>query len=359
MTTSYSWVQWNHHKKIYDLLMVTVSVLFLAAFFATSSLVYSGEEAISPMTLAIRGFGVLAIVLLHVILAIGPLSRLITRFSPILYNRRHLGVMMFFAALAHAGLVLLFYGAFGVRSPFAALFGGYHSYTSISGFPFEMMGLLGLLILFTMASTSHDFWLAFLSARVWKSLHMGVYIAYGFILLHVVFGALQSERHLALAVLLVAGALLISTLHLITGFRETDRDRSGLAVDSDWLDIGGIDDFPMDQGRVVCLRDSQRVAVYRHADGISAMSNVCAHQGGPLGEGQIVGGCVTCPWHGYQYIAESGQSPPPYTERVPTYELRVEGERVLLNPHAKDPGTRISPATPGCPGAKDSSEASQ
>jgi sulfoxide reductase heme-binding subunit YedZ len=349
MTASYTWVQWNHHKKIYDLWMVALSILFVLVFIATSSILYSGQESISGMILAIRAFGALAILLLHVILCIGPLSRLSTLFSPILYNRRHLGVMMFFAALTHAGLVLLFYGAFGVRSPIAGMFDGYHSYTSISGFPFEIMGLFALLILFAMASTSHDFWLAFLSARAWKSLHMFVYVAYGFVLLHIVFGALQAERHIALAILLVVGAVTISILHLITGFRENDKDKAATAAFDGWLDIGAVNDFPMEKGRVVCVENSHRVAIFRHENGISAMSNVCAHQGGPLGEGQIVNGCVTCPWHGYQYLAENGQSPPPFTEKVPTYELRVHGERVLLNIVPNEPGTPVKPAKPDSP----------
>lgn len=346
MTASYRWVQWNPHKKMYDLLMIALSTAFIVVFIVSSSLLYSGQESISGMILAIRAFGVLSIVLLHVILCIGPLSRLSTLFSPILYNRRHLGVMMFFAALIHAGLVLLFYGAFGVRSPISGIFDGYDSYTSISGFPFEIMGLLALLVLFAMASTSHDFWLAFLSHRVWKSLHMFVYVAYGFVLLHVVFGALQSEPNISLAILLVVGAVLISTLHLVTGFREYDKDQSGAKASTHWVDIGAVDEFPMNKGRVICLKNSNRVAVFRHENGISAMSNVCAHQGGPLGEGQIVNGCVTCPWHGYQYHAENGQSPPPYTEKVPTYELRVQGERVLLSVEAKEPGTPVAPALP-------------
>ena len=45
---------------------------------------------------------------------------------------------------------------------------------------------------------------------------------------------------------------------------------------------------------------------------IFALSNVCRHQGGPLGEGRILAGCLTCPWHGYQYHVEDGCSPPPF-----------------------------------------------
>ena len=63
-----------------------------------------------------------------------------------------------------------------------------------------------------------------------------------------------------------------------------------------------------------------------------------------MGEGAIVDGCVTCPWHGYQYEADSGRSPPPYTERVATYQVRVDGRTVYLDPRALAPGTRVEPA---------------
>jgi len=93
---------------------------------------------------------------------------------------------------------------------------------------------------------------------------------------------------------------------------------------------------------VVCP-GGERVAVFRDGESYSAISNVCAHQAGPLGEGRIIDGCVTCPWHGYQYDAKSGQSPPPYSEKIPTYELRVEGGRLLVNPEALAPGTPVEP----------------
>ena len=44
-----------------------------------------------------------------------------------------------------------------------------------------------------MAATSHDFWLANLTAPIWKALHMLVYVAYALLVLHVTFGVLQGE----------------------------------------------------------------------------------------------------------------------------------------------------------------------
>jgi nitrite reductase/ring-hydroxylating ferredoxin subunit len=49
-------------------------------------------------------------------------------------------------------------------------------------------------------------------------------------------------------------------------------------------------------------------------------------------KGKILDGCITCPWHGYQYLPHNGQSPPPFTEKVSTYDVRVREGKVFLNP---------------------------
>ncbi len=88
----------------------------------------------------------------------------------------------------------------------------------------------------------------------------------------------------------------------------------------------------------------ERIAIFRHEGKISVVSNVCKHQNGPLGEGKIVDGCITCPWHGFQYAPETGASPPPFTEKVSTFNVRVRDGRVLVDPRPNAPGTRVEPA---------------
>lgn len=352
MSNSYTWVQWNKHKKVYDLVVLAGVAGYLLAFIAVSSIVWSGEHAVSMMTLLIRATGTCAIVMLHLILAIGPLSRLWpTRFAPLLYNRRHLGVMMFAVALVHSALALLWYGGFGTVNPFSAMLTLNTNYTSVKGFPFELLGMLALVILFFMAATSHDFWLNNLSPRWWKTLHMGVYAAYALAVLHVALGAVQSERSTVYPVLLGAGLMGLAALHLSAGIRETRRDRRVEGRSSDtpgWVDVASVHDIPTDRAKIVIPKmGCAKVAVFRHGDALSAVANVCAHQGGPLGEGKVIDGCITCPWHGYQYLPHNGQSPPPFTEKIPTYELRIVGERVLLNTRPLSPGTPVEPAKIG------------
>ena len=95
-----------------------------------------------------------------------------------------------------------------------------------------------------------------------------------------------------------------------------------------------------------CYRSvaGERVAVFRYDGKISAISNVCRHQNGPLGEGRIIDGCVTCPWHGYQYRPETGASPPPFTDKVATFQTKIVNGKVLLHPCAQAPGTYVKPA---------------
>ncbi len=96
----------------------------------------------------------------------------------------------------------------------------------------------------------------------------------------------------------------------------------------------------------ISRRDPKRVVLhsknalfYRTLNG-----DVCRHQNGPLGEGRIIDGCVTCPWHGYQYDPETGASPPPFTDKVATYQTRVRNGRVFVHPCPLAAGTRVEPS---------------
>ena len=85
--------------------------------------------------------------------------------------------------------------------------------------------------------------------------------------------------------------------------------------------------------------------MFRYGGSVSAVSNVCQHQNGPLGEGKIVGGCIVCPWHGYEYAPDTGAAPPPFTEAVPTFRSVINDGRIYVDPRPLPPGTRVPPAT--------------
>lgn len=342
MSERYRAVGWTRHKRIYDAILLAGAVTVLGTF-ATATVAL--EPDATPETILIRGFGLVAIVLLHVILVIGPLSRLDPRFLPLLYNRRHLGVTTFSFALAHGLFAIIQFHALGDVHPLVSVLTGDGDFAALTRFPFQPLGLAALGILFLLAATSHDFWLANLTAPVWKALHMLVYVAYALVVGHVAFGALQAEAQPVLAILLGVGMVGVVGLHLAAAVRErrVDRDIRSMTTEG-YIDVCAAGEIPANRARVFAV-GGERVAVFRYDGKISCVSNVCQHQNGPLGEGRIIDGCITCPWHGYQYYPESGQSPPPFTERIPTFNVRVIGQRVLVDPHPNPPGTPVVPAT--------------
>ncbi len=347
MSVGYTWVQWSRHKRIYDATMAGAAATYVGVFLATAKFLGIGNGSFSNEIILIRATGTCAILFLHVILCIGPLARMNRRFLPLLYNRRHLGVMTFLIALIHAALVLGYYHGFGVINPLVSLLTSNTNYGSLLSFPFQTLGLASLLILFLMAATSHDFWLKNLSASTWKRLHMLVYLAYALLVGHVALGALQNDRSPLGPLLMFAGVITVTGLHLTAGSREVRDDRGTMPTTDDcreWIDVGSPETIPDDRARTVCTPDGERIAVFKHKGTISAVTNVCAHQGGPLGEGKIIDGCITCPWHGWQYRPHDGCSPPPFAEKVATYQVRIVAGRVQVNSRALPPGTPAQPA---------------
>jgi sulfoxide reductase heme-binding subunit YedZ len=345
VSVTYAPVKWNRNKKVYDAFVAGGIAAYLAAFVAVGSVAWTGERAISFPVLLMRALGTCAFILLHVALCIGPLARLDKRFLPVVYNRRHLGVATFLVALAHAVVAVGYYHGFGLLNPLGSLL------SAPGSFPFEWFGLGALAILFVMAATSHDFWQKALGGSTWKWLHMSVYPAYALLVAHVLFGALRSESDLLYPIGVGVGFLTLAGLHLTTGLRERRRDAQPappkpvrVSLEVAWVDVCSVDEIPENRAKVVCLPGRERVAVFKHAGGISAVTNVCAHQRGPLGEGKIVDGCITCPWHGWEYRAEDGCSPPPFQERIATYRVKVIGRRVFIDPIPLPPGTYVEPA---------------
>ncbi|MCI0352766.1 MAG: ferric reductase-like transmembrane domain-containing protein [Acidobacteriales bacterium] len=341
MSLQYQAVGWNRQKKIYDAIVISGVLLFLAVFVGLGAWLHPNATA---ETLLIRAFGTAALLMLHIVLFIGPLCRLNKRFLPLLYNRRHLGVTTFILGAAHGGFAIVQFHALGDTNPLVSVFTANQRYDSLANFPFQPLGFVALVILFLMAATSHDFWLRNLSAPVWKRLHMLVYVAYALVVAHVALGALQSETNPLLAVVLGIGMAAVLGLHLAAALRERRIDHAKLGLERDgFISACDINRIPEKCAVTVSL-SGERVAIFRYDGKISAVSNVCQHQNGPLGEGRIIDGCITCPWHGYQYRPEDGASPAPFTEKVPTFRTRVVEGRVWVHPRPNPPGTPVEPS---------------
>jgi nitrite reductase/ring-hydroxylating ferredoxin subunit/DMSO/TMAO reductase YedYZ heme-binding membrane subunit len=342
MGVSYTPVQWTRSKQFYDAILIGMVFAYVLIYLRLAPVFLDHTRPVDGAIVNARAFGTCAFLMLTAILCIGPLARLDRRFLPLLYNRRHFGVLTFLVALTHAAFVLNWYFNFSPTPSLTALLGSNTSYDQLLGFPFEALGILALLALAILAATSHDFWLNFLTPPIWKALHYLIYPAYALLVGHVGLGALQSETNPAFTIVVGFSVLAVCGLHLTAAIWEgllskPAKDRS------DWFAAGNISDFTEGRARIAHLAGGDRVAIFLHEGKLSAISNACAHQNGPLGEGRIIDGCVTCPWHGFQYKVEDGRSPAPFTEMVPTYALKVEGNQVFVNTQANPPGTFVKP----------------
>lgn len=340
MSVAYKPVGWNANKIFYDVALAAAVCGYLWIF----TIVAQGlgpAARFDDSTIEMRAYGSCAFLMLSLILCIGPLARLDPRFLPLLYNRRHFGVMTCIVAVLHARHVLAWYFAFSSVDPYVAMLSSNPSFGRLAGFPFELFGVAALLILVLLAATSHDFWLAFLTPPRWKALHMAIYAAYACVVAHVSFGALLTPQLQAMHVVVPACALCVVGLHVAAGARQARLDRAEAVAG--WIDAGAPERIADGRAIVVPVADGESIAIFRSGDTLSAISNVCRHQNGPLGEGRIVDGCVTCPWHGFQYRVEDGCAPPPYTEKVSTYNLRLVDGTIRVDPRPNPPGTRVAP----------------
>ncbi len=348
MSVKYTPVQWTNSKIFYDLVVLALVIGYVLIYLRLTPLYLGDTMPADGAIVRARAFGTCAFLLLTLTLCIGPLARLDKRFLPLLYNRRHLGVITFLVALTHAAFVLNWYFNFSPTPKFEALLTSNTGYDQVLGFPFETLGILALLALAVLATTSHDFWLNFLTARTWKWLHYAIYFAYTMLVGHVALGSLQSEANSTFTVVVGVCVALVCGLHARAAFYESRQSKTA-SGDDDWLAVGDVAEYVEGRARIARLNNGDRVAVFRHENRLSAIANACAHQNGPLGEGRIIDGCVTCPWHGFQYRLSDGCSPAPFTEKVPTYNLRIVGTSVLVASKMNPPGTHVEP-TP-LPGA--------
>jgi nitrite reductase/ring-hydroxylating ferredoxin subunit/DMSO/TMAO reductase YedYZ heme-binding membrane subunit len=338
MSVGFQAVQWNAAKYRYDAILLGAVALYILGFLWIAATIHPPRDAPGWIDLRIRAFGTCAFLMLTVILCIGPLARLDRRFLTLLYNRRHFGVLFFLIACAHALSMVQWFAVQNALPSLVDELTGWQNYSKFIGFPYKTLGLAALAIFFLMAATSHDYWLAFFRPPVWKALHMLVYPGYGLIVLHVALGIMQRDHSPLIPAMLGASLVAVTTLHTLAGWREHRRDRAP-PMNGGWITVGAPGSIADRRAKIVSAPNGERIAVYRHGNQIGALSNLCAHQNGPIGEGCIIDGLVTCPWHGYQYRLVDGCAPPPFTEKLATYRVRIRNGAVEVDPRALPPGT--------------------
>jgi nitrite reductase/ring-hydroxylating ferredoxin subunit/uncharacterized membrane protein len=104
---------------------------------------------------------------------------------------------------------------------------------------------------------------------------------------------------------------------------------------SGWQALSVLDELPDNELSRHVIAE-QPLLVHRRGDRVDVISNVCSHLSGPLDEGELSDGCVTCPWHGSVFSLATGDVVHgPATSPQPSFEVRVvDGEVQVLLPHA-------------------------
>jgi nitrite reductase (NADH) small subunit len=91
-----------------------------------------------------------------------------------------------------------------------------------------------------------------------------------------------------------------------------------------------LSEIPVGAIRAFQIR-GQAIAVANVGGVVYAFSNTCLHRGGPLGEGQLEGKIVTCPWHGWQFDVTTGKAVQNPNAGVGCFATEVHGDEVFVD----------------------------
>jgi len=96
-----------------------------------------------------------------------------------------------------------------------------------------------------------------------------------------------------------------------------------------YIRIGSWSALPADSVTEVAVGDDL-FAVCNSGGELCVVSGVCLHQGGPLGQGQIHDGRIVCPYHLWEFDCRTGEYRYDPSQRIATFEARLEGDDILL-----------------------------
>ncbi len=94
-----------------------------------------------------------------------------------------------------------------------------------------------------------------------------------------------------------------------------------------WRDLGFI--CPEFDGKVLNI-ETDEIWVFKHAGAFKAVSNICPHKMGPISEGVLEDGMIECPWHGYRFDINSGDSLRRSCPSLRVYETKIENGHLFV-----------------------------
>lgn len=96
------------------------------------------------------------------------------------------------------------------------------------------------------------------------------------------------------------------------------------------IELGPVEALESGKGKAYTLPHGDEIAVFLVEGKYFALDNACPHMGGPLAEGDVTGGCVTCPWHGWQFKLENGACQGDFGEAATSYPIKIKVGKLFV-----------------------------
>ncbi|MGZ4811103.1 MAG: Rieske (2Fe-2S) protein [Thermoanaerobaculia bacterium] len=96
-----------------------------------------------------------------------------------------------------------------------------------------------------------------------------------------------------------------------------------------FIDVASVNDLPMGRARSYLVGE-RKIALYHTSSGFFASENTCPHRGGPLGEGDLIGDEIVCPWHLWGFDVPTGLCSGNPEISILTHEVRLLDDRILV-----------------------------
>ncbi len=122
-------------------------------------------------------------------------------------------------------------------------------------------------------------------------------------------------------------------------------DREKINNNSSYRYVGLVTDIKSGVSKSYTIRtDGEQhldIAVFNINGKFHAISDSCAHKGGPLSKGFLEGDIITCPWHGWKYSVKTGKSAHEGGDSVNSYEVKIIKNKIYVNSIPSNVGKRI------------------
>ena len=98
---------------------------------------------------------------------------------------------------------------------------------------------------------------------------------------------------------------------------------------ANFVKVASVAEVPAGTGKV-CDAAGKQIALFNAGGKFYAIDNTCKHRGGPLGEGELDGTTVICPWHGWEYDITTGGNLDDPNVKLGCYPVKIEGPDVMV-----------------------------